>query len=100
MKTGVRRYRSASVKLGYTALVCAHMRGKLREVSHFNTPAEERGNGYGTNLMREICRDADRDRIVLMLLPDTQRLSEWYARFGFVTIQDDPDVMMREPQNG
>ena len=98
MKTGTRRYRSASAKLGYTTLVGAHLRGKLREISHFNTPAEERGKGHGTHLMREICRDADRDRIVLMLLPDTQRLSKWYARFGFVTIQDDPDVMVREPQ--
>ncbi len=52
------------------------------------------GKGHGTRLMEEVCRQADREEVMLTLEPmpqfkgtpcevSEQKLREWYERFGF-----------------
>jgi len=48
-----------------------------------------RGKGLGSRLLRDICRDADRERITLWLIAHTSgplsnaELAAWYRRYGF-----------------
>ena len=52
-------------------------------------PAEARGHGHGTALLKRICREADAAGDELTLLPlgetaeETMTLRAWYRRFGF-----------------
>jgi GNAT superfamily N-acetyltransferase len=69
------------------------------------TDVEARKQGFATELVKDICNDADIEGRVLMLTPKTfgrvglEDLAHWYERFGFVTIQKKPVVLMaRMPQ--
>jgi N-acetylglutamate synthase-like GNAT family acetyltransferase len=95
MKTGIRTHLTASAEVGYSMIVNANIRGKLREITHLK--ASVQGQKHGTELMRSICREADEDSTVLFLTAATDRLGSWYARFGFRTIQDEPQIMARPP---
>ena len=64
-----------------------------------------RMQGSATDLMIDICEDADITGTVLMLSPRVfgrvgfENLAQWYERFGFTTIQRNPVVLMaRTPQ--
>lgn len=67
----------------------------MREISNLHTLEAQRGLGDGSRLMRKICEEADGEGLMLMLMPDTDRLATWYAGFGFVTIQESPSIMVR-----
>lgn len=95
MKPGKREHATASASIGYSMLVDAHLRGRLREITALSTPDADQRKGYGTALMHSICQEADQSSIVLMLMPDTEELAFWYERFGFKPIQFDPVIMMR-----
>jgi len=97
MKTGTRKEGPSSLKISYTQLVGANLRGAIREVSHFHTRESERGQGHGTRLMKKICAEADHTRIVLMLTADSPKLGDYYAAFGFETVQMEPQIMARAP---
>jgi hypothetical protein len=68
---------------------------------------EERGKGYATQLLNEICMDADRERIRLWLeiAPDESngldyvQLLSWYKRHGFEQFMME-GIMVRDPQIG
>lgn len=69
------------------------------------TDPEARKQGFATELVKDICNDADIEGRVLMLSPKTfgrvglEDLAPWYERFGFVTIQKKPvQLMARMPQ--
>ena len=74
------------------------------EVVKLETDASHTKQGYGTQLMQDICADADIEGVVLMLSPRAfgdgpKDLSKWYERFGFMPIQKKPIVLMaRMPQ--
>lgn len=95
MKPGPRSNLSASLRISYTTLVPANLRGNLREVTHFE--ATEPGQGHGTALLQQVCQEADKAGVVLMLMPTTDRLAFFYGRHGFKPIQAEPAVMMRIP---
>lgn len=72
------------------------------EVSSFRTEHAARKQGYGTQLMQAICRDADLERVVLVLSPKAydsgpKELEQFYGRFGFIQIQRAPVLMARMP---
>ena len=100
MKPGLRKLHTCSLRVGYSTVVSPNLRGNLRELHHFHTEEEDRGKGYGTTLLRQVCSEADRDRIVLMLMPDDLRLMDWYIGFGFSLVQVEPPIMARGPANG
>lgn len=72
------------------------------EVSSLRTEPGARKQGYGTQLMQSICRDADIERVVLVLSPKAydsgpNELDKFYGRFGFIQIQRAPVLMARMP---
>lgn len=58
-------------------------------VHRINVPREDRGKGYGSELLRWVCYDADRWGVELELIPTPSggltagQLVEWYKRHGF-----------------
>lgn len=105
MKTGTRTLGPASLKLSYSQQVAAHLRGGLREISHLLVKEDRRNQGHASDLMRMICREADENNIMLMLMPqpfDMPELSkaelrDWYSRrFGFTILQETPTIMIRQ----
>ena len=102
MKPGTYTHGQASVRIGYTQVVPAPMRGRLREVTSLSVAREARGQGAASALMHEVCAQADAAGLALMVLVepydgasmDELQLSAWYARMGFKTIQAVPVMMM------
>lgn len=82
------------VEYGFEGLIAIPRDGFL-ELQILLLPAHKRGRGVGTRFMTELCREADRLRIVLAAYPDStnaemkRRLQRWYERFGFVSSDDD-----------
>ena len=98
MKTGTVELGNASIHINYSQIVPANQRGHARELTEFCVSEEHRGKGEGTNLLSEICREADEKGILLLMAADNKRLEDFYARFGFVTIQQDNVILMaRKP---
>lgn len=82
----------------------AHM-DKVREISRLWTEPGSRKQGYATELMKQVCNEADVLGYVLMLQPKEfgksdglKDLQKWYERFGFVKIQNNPVLMARAPE--
>lgn len=70
-------------------------------ITRINVPAPYRGKGYGSLLLREVCRDADAEGIDLFLeiVPsndgtgtglDYAALESWYRRYGFEPVDGGP----------
>lgn len=80
------------VKLSGTRIAIADLvdyygRGKI--ITRINVPAEFRGKGHGTALLKQIIEDADREKIALYLEIQSSdglsydELEAWYKRHGF-----------------
>jgi N-acetylglutamate synthase-like GNAT family acetyltransferase len=67
------------------------------EISNVFTEPVYRKQGYATELIKQITDAADESKTVLALMCKAE-LTRWYARFGFVTIQQKPILMARMPQ--
>lgn len=72
-------------------------------ITRINVPAESRGKGLGSMLLKQICTDADAEGVGLSLeiVPsgplDYQDLYRWYGRYGFEWIPK-YYCMIRTPQ--
>jgi len=97
MKPGTIQLGNASLHIGYPQIVPGNLRGFAREITEFYVPEEFRGKGEGTELLKEICTQADEKRIMLVLIADTEKLAMYYERFGFMAIQKQPILMARCP---
>ena len=105
MKTGIRHYENASCRVSYPMSLPANLRGRVREISHVDVPENLRKQGMATNLVANICDEADAHRMVLILTVDPfgdgekmskEDLQFWYERkFGFQKIQEKPLMMAR-----
>lgn len=77
-----------------------HPKGPWR-ISRINVPAQWRGRGFGTELLKQILADADAEEVPLMLEPvatgglTAHQLEKWYERHGFVK---HPLGMFRQPK--
>lgn len=99
MSPGTLTLGNASLHVGYSGIIEPHQRGLVREITEFFVPEEHRGNGEGTALLDDVCSQADINGLMLIIIADTPRLQSFYARHGFMTIQDEPVIlMMRMPQ--
>jgi|SRR5882672_1643849 len=98
MRPGRRELGPASVMIAISQAVPPHMRPGTREVSQLLVPAAHRRKHLATALMNLICQEADANLITLLLIaqpfdeggPTEDELTEWYALFGFKTLQDSP----------
>lgn len=58
-------------------------------ITRVNVPERYRGQGHGSALLRQVCDDADRERVVLILEVssygdmDNEQLRRWYYRYWF-----------------
>lgn len=105
MEPGARNHGPASLQL-------VRMTGledkALLEVKSVHTPKDSRNQGQATALMAEVCAEADKDHVLLILTPDrfdtgpldNGQLEAWYAQMGFVAIQGKPVLMCRDPRVG
>lgn len=100
---GERRYKHSSLLLKYSDAIDGKMKEATREVTHVFTDPEGRGSGSASQLMSQVCAEADVEQKLLILFPkpyinDTvlnqEELIEWYAKFDFDIIQATPVVMM------
>jgi N-acetylglutamate synthase-like GNAT family acetyltransferase len=75
----------------------------VMEVLGVSTQPAHRKEGHASALMREVIRDADKTKTVLILSPrpfghiGLLNLRSWYEKFGFVQIQQNPVLMARQP---
>lgn len=100
MKTGTIQLGNASIHIGYSQIVPPNQRGHARELTEFHVPEAHRGKGEGTLLLSEVCHEADQKGILLIIRADTKRLQDFYARHGFLTIQEDNVILMaRTPKS-
>ena len=106
MIVGPRSHGPASLQVRVSMALPKHLRERTREIVKIHTPAAEQGNGEATELMREVCVEADQAGIVLVLWPNPYgddialsagMLRDWYARMGFRVIQFEPVMMARAP---
>ena len=98
MKTGTVQLGNATMHIGYSQIVPGNLRGFARELTEFHVPEEFIGKGEGSELMKAVCEQADEKDILLILIADTEKLELYYGRFGFVAIQKEPVLMIRNPK--
>ena len=102
LKMGDRRLGPALCRVTHCAALPKHMHARTREVKALHVAPAERGKGYGTSLMHKLCREADADNMILVLMPrgfadaawTDEQLAGWYEQFGFQVIQREPAVLM------
>ena len=97
MKPGTITLGNASLHVGHSQIVAPNQRGHAREITEFFVPEPHRGKGEGASLLQEVCDQADQEKILLIIIADTLRLATFYAKFGFIVIQDSPILMVRSP---
>lgn len=99
MKPGTIQLGNASLHIGYPQIVPANLRGFSREITELFVPEEFRGKGEASELLKEVCSEADDKDLMLILIADTPRLALFYGRFGFEAIQSEPSILMvRKPK--
>lgn len=73
------------------------------EINRINVPAQSRGFGHASELLRRVTRDADDEGVVLVLYVypsgglDFDQLAKWYERHGFRWTSQDEGAMRRDP---
>ena len=64
---------------------------------------DKRGMGFGSQLLKQVCQDADRTETILSLEINPygaltyEELRDWYTRYGFFEATDWPGVYLRVP---
>lgn len=104
MNIGPRYHKQASLRLAIAEGLPEHMHEGTREI--INLRCTNPKKGYATALMHEVCLEADKAGIVLIVQPGqfddgmtTEQLERWYAKFGFIPLPKDegnPTVMARQ----
>lgn len=95
MTPGLRKYRGASLRVAIPEALPSDMWEKVREISGVVSYSPRRGEASG--LMHQVCAEADRSGLSLMLMPDSEALQRFYNRFGFDVVQVSPCLMLRTP---
>ena len=99
MKPGTIAIGNASLHVGYSQIVPPNKRGKVRELTEFFVPENQRGKGEGTTLLQAVCDDADNEGLMLIIIADDDRLAAFYSRFDFALLSEDKlRLMLRMPK--
>lgn len=68
-----------------------------------DVPSPFRKRGYGTQLMNEVCKEADSNKVILFLTVASsgemsdEELMDWYKKFDFISIKKS-HLMIRYPK--
>ena len=92
---GQRTHASASLELVQSTALPVRMRGKVRELVRLYVPDADRLKGYASQLLHDVCREADKANVILFLTAASPELCAYYTRFGFMPIQAQPILMAR-----
>ena len=103
MSPGERIHGGAQLVVSRTKAVPEHMRSLVREISRVETAPADRRKGHASELLRQVCAEADKRGMLLLLQcrpygdggMDADRLECWYAAFGFVPMPGGDGVMAR-----
>lgn len=105
MRFGTRKFGGASCEVSICKGLPTKMNKDVREISKLYCDPSERGKGDATELMKNLCKEADSKKMVLVLVVDPygddaplnkEALANWYgATFDFNTIQANPHIMAR-----
>lgn len=93
--TGRRRHLTATCNLIVSNALPLGMRRNVRELNDLHVPEEDRRKGYASQLLHDICREADEHGLLLILVADDVQLAGWYSRWGFQPINAQPILMAR-----
>lgn len=102
MQIGPRTHKRASLRIADPTALPEDMRSQVREI--VSLTSEDRGKGHAKALMWQVCAEADRHWITLLLKvepgqdTEAEKLEQFYAKLGFKRIQDEPVLMARSPQ--
>lgn len=103
MTPGLRDYKQATLRVAIPECLPEEMREKTREIVSVHSANPRKG--HATLLMHQVCAEADRSGMVLILMPakfdegmGDEKLQRWYAKFGFALIQETPPLMARQVQ--
>lgn len=96
MKPGERELNGATLEVNVCQGVPPRMRRETREITGVYVPASDRKKGLASALMHQVCDEADQANITL-LLTCRDELRRWYARYGFMVLQDDIGILVRAP---
>ena len=109
MEVGLRQHKDASLRVAVAEGIPEHMREHVREI--LSVQSTNPRKGHATALMHTVCAEADKWWYVLLVHVkpfddgmSMEQLQHWYAKFGFVKIQDAADdgtsavLMARNPQ--
>lgn len=106
MPIGPRGYHSARLTVAVPVGLPEHLQGGIRELLSLEVPVEDRRQGLATTLIERTALEADAAGMILFVhvLPydaegfkDVDTLERFYAKFGFVVIQEQPRLMARQP---
>ena len=94
--TGKREHETASCNLVVSNALPLGMRRKVRELHALIVPEQDRNKGYASQLLHDVCREADEHGMTLFLSVDGgEKLIAFYTRWGFQPIQAKPVLMAR-----
>jgi len=109
VEVGLREYKAASLRIAIAECLPEHMRALVREIVSVQSTNPRKGDA--TALMWQTCAEADKwwFSLLVHVKPfddgmSMEQLLHWYAKFGFVKIQDAADdgtpavLMVRNPQ--
>jgi ribosomal protein S18 acetylase RimI-like enzyme len=86
----------ASLSMGHTEALPHKMRPLVWEITNVFVPEEHRNKGWGSKLIQHACETADIQKMLLVLHVEegNEHLIDWYGKFGFQTIQQEPEILM------
>lgn len=97
MELGFRDCGPAKCHLGHSKA----LPGQVVELSKLNVPEQFRRKGWANRLLENVCREADRDYLPLVLMVDAPEphLLKLYNKHGFRLSQIEPAcLMIRAPR--
>lgn len=102
MNPGPRTHKQATLRVAICEALPVEMWERTREL--IAVRSEDRGKGHASALMWQVCAEADKAWLTLIVQPapfdngpPIERLRKWYTKFGFVEIQAEPCIMSRSP---
>lgn len=104
MTPGLRKLKSASLRVAVPMGLPSEMRPHIREL--IDVQATNKRRGHASALIGKVCKEADDEWFTLMLEvkpfadgATLEQLTKFYGKHGFVVFQTEPATLMaRSPQ--
>ena len=104
MNPGIRKLKSASLRVARPVGLPHEMQEQIRELIDMHSANQRKG--HATALLKAVCKEADTEWLTLMVQVqpfddgmDMDKLKRWYERLGFVEVQSQPVILMaRSPR--